>query len=136
MVAYADGSVLAQLGNPDMRTPIAHALDYPERIDSGVDAIDLARIGQLDFRKPDFLRFPCLQLAFDVLHTGGCAPAVLNAANEIAVQAFLDRRIGFSRIAGVIAETLQRVPSASVNTLDSLLAQDQVARAQALELLH
>lgn len=136
MVAYADGSVLAQLGNPDMRTPIAHALAYPERIDSGVDAIDLARIGQLDFRKPDFLRFPCLQLAFDVLHTGGCAPAVLNAANEIAVQAFLDRRIGFSRIAGVIAETLQRVPSASVNTLDSLLAQDQVARAQALELLH
>jgi len=136
MVAYADGSVLAQLGNPDMRTPIAHALAYPERIDSGVDAIDLARIGQLDFRKPDFLRFPCLQLAFDVLQSGGCAPAVLNAANEIAVQAFLDGRIGFSRIAQVIAETLHRVPSAAVDTLDSLLAQDQVARAQALALLH
>ena len=136
MVAYADGSVLAQLGNPDMRTPIAHALAYPERIDSGVDAIDLARIGQLDFRKPDFLRFPCLQLAFDVLQSGGCAPAVLNAANEIAVQAFLDGRIGFSRIAQVIAETLHRVPSAAVDTLDSLLAQDQVARAQAFALLH
>ncbi|MBU3709581.1 MAG: 1-deoxy-D-xylulose-5-phosphate reductoisomerase [Burkholderiaceae bacterium] len=136
MVAYADGSVLAQLGNPDMRTPIAHALAYPERIDSGVDAIDLARIGQLDFRKPDFLRFPCLQLAFDVLQSGGCAPAVLNAANEIAVQAFLDGRIGFSRIAQLIAETLHRVPSAAVDTLDSLLAQDQVARAQALALLH
>lgn len=136
MVAYADGSVLAQLGNPDMRTPIAHALAYPERIDSGVDAIDLARIGQLDFRKPDFLRFPCLQLAFDVLQSGGCAPAVLNAANEIAVQAFLDGRIGFSRIAQVIAETLHRVPSAAVDTLDSLLAQDQAARAQALALLH
>ncbi|NCV84692.1 MAG: 1-deoxy-D-xylulose-5-phosphate reductoisomerase [Oxalobacteraceae bacterium] len=136
MVAYADGSVLAQLGNPDMRTPIAHALAYPERIDSGVDAIDLARIGQLDFRKPDFLRFPCLQLAFDVLQSGGCAPAVLNAANEIAVQAFLDGRIGFSRIAQLIAETLHRVPSAAVDTLDSLLAQDQAARAQALALLH
>ncbi|MFZ9238026.1 MAG: 1-deoxy-D-xylulose-5-phosphate reductoisomerase [Burkholderiaceae bacterium] len=136
MVAYADGSVLAQLGNPDMRTPIAHALAYPERIDSGVDAIDLARIGQLDFRKPDFLRFPCLQLAFDVLQSGGCAPAVLNAANEIAVQAFLDGRIGFSRIAQLIAETLHRVPSAAVDTLDSLLAQDQAARAQALALLN
>jgi 1-deoxy-D-xylulose-5-phosphate reductoisomerase len=136
MVAYADGSVLAQLGNPDMRTPIAHALAYPERIDSGVDAIDLARIGQLDFRKPDTVRFPCLQLAFDVLHTGGCAPAVLNAANEIAVQAFLDGQIGFSKISKVIAETLSRVPSASVDTLESLLDQDARAREQARTLLH
>lgn len=136
MVAYADGSVLAQLGNPDMRTPIAHALAYPERIDSGVDAIDLARIGQLDFRKPDTVRFPCLQLAFDVLHTGGCAPAVLNAANEIAVQAFLDGQIGFSKISKVIAETLSRVPSASVDTLESLLDQDARAREHARTLLH
>ncbi|MFM8462907.1 MAG: 1-deoxy-D-xylulose-5-phosphate reductoisomerase [Burkholderiaceae bacterium] len=136
MVAYADGSVLAQLGNPDMRTPIAHALAYPERIDSGVDAIDLARIGQLDFRKPDTVRFPCLQLAFDVLHTGGCAPAVLNAANEIAVQAFLDGQIGFSKISNVIAETLSRVPSVSVDTLESLLDQDGRAREQARALLH
>lgn len=136
MVAYADGSVLAQLGNPDMRTPIAHALAYPERIDSGVDAIDLARIGQLDFRKPDTVRFPCLQLAFDVLHAGGCAPAVLNAANEIAVQAFLDGQIGFSKISKVIAETLSRVPSASVDTLESLLDQDARAREHARTLLH
>jgi 1-deoxy-D-xylulose-5-phosphate reductoisomerase len=135
MVAYADGSVLAQLGNPDMRTPIAHALAYPERIDSGVDAIDLARIGQLDFREPDRVRFPCLQLAFDVLHAGGSAPAVLNAANEVAVQAFLDKQISFSRISALIAETLSRVPAASVDTLESLLAQDSKARDQARALL-
>ena len=135
MVAYADGSVLAQLGNPDMRTPIAHALAYPERIDSGVDAIDLARIGQLDFREPDRVRFPCLQLAFDVLHAGGSAPAVLNAANEVAVQAFLDKQISFSRISALIAETLSRVPAESVDTLESLLAQDSKARDQARALL-
>jgi 1-deoxy-D-xylulose-5-phosphate reductoisomerase len=135
MVAYADGSVLAQLGNPDMRTPIAHALAYPERIDSGVDAIDLARIGQLDFREPDRVRFPCLQLAFDVLHAGGSAPAVLNAANEVAVQAFLDKQISFSRISALIAETLSRVPAVSVDTLESLLAQDSKARDQARALL-
>lgn len=135
MVAYADGSVLAQLGNPDMRTPIAHALAYPERIDSGVEAIDLARIGQLDFRQPDRLRFPCLQLAFDVLNAGGSAPAVLNAANEVAVQAFLGKQISFSRIAALIAETLSRVPAAPVDTLESLLAQDSKAREQARALL-
>ena len=135
MVAYADGSVLAQLGNPDMRTPIAHALAYPERIDSGVDAIDLARIGQLDFRQPDVVRFPCLQLAFDALQVGGSAPAVLNAANEVAVQAFLDKQISFSRISAVIAETLSRVPAAPVDTLESLLAQDSKARDQARALL-
>ena len=135
MVSYADGSVLAQLGNPDMRTPIAHALAYPERIDSGVDAIDLARIAQLDFREPDRVRFPCLQLAFDVLHAGGSAPAVLNAANEVAVQAFLDKQIGFTRISSLIAETLSRVPAASVDTLESLLAQDSKARDQARALL-
>jgi 1-deoxy-D-xylulose-5-phosphate reductoisomerase len=136
MVAYADGSVLAQLGQPDMRTPIAHALAYPERIDAGVETLDLARIGQLDFRQPDMQRFPCLQLAFDVLHAGGSAPAVLNAANEIAVEAFLDGQIGFTRIAALIAETLSRVPSAAVDTLDSLLMQDGIAREQARALLH
>lgn len=135
MVAYADGSVLAQLGNPDMRTPIAHALAYPERIDSGVDAIDLARIGQLEFRQPDRARFPCLQLAFDALQVGGSAPAVLNAANEVAVQAFLDKQISFSRISTLIAETLSRVPAAPVDTLESLLAQDSKARDQARALL-
>ena len=136
MVAYADGSVLAQLGNPDMRTPIAHALAYPERIDSGVDAIDLAGIGQLNFRQPDRERFPCLQLAFDALNIGGSAPAVLNAANEVAVQAFLDRQISFSRISSLIAETLSRIPAAAVDTLESLLEQDTKAREQARALLH
>ncbi len=135
MVAYVDGSVLAQLGNPDMRTPIAHALAYPERVDSGVDAIDLARIGQLDFRQPDRARFPCLQLAFDALHAGGSAPAVLNAANEVAVEAFLDRQISFGRIPALIAETLSRVPAAAVDTLESLFAQDSKARDQARALL-
>jgi 1-deoxy-D-xylulose-5-phosphate reductoisomerase len=136
MVAYADGSVLAQLGNPDMRTPIAHALAYPERIDSGVDAIDLAGIGQLNFRQPDRERFPCLQLAFDALNIGGSAPAVLNAANEVAVQAFLDRQISFSKISSLIAETLSRIPAAAVDTLESLLEQDTRAREQARALLH
>lgn len=136
MVAYADGSVLAQLGNPDMRTPIAHALAYPERIDSGVDAIDLAGIGQLNFRQPDRERFPCLQLAFDALNIGGSAPAVLNAANEVAVQAFLDRQISFSKISSLIAETLSRIPAAAVDTLESLLEQDTKAREQARALLH
>jgi 1-deoxy-D-xylulose-5-phosphate reductoisomerase len=136
MVSYADGSVLAQLGNPDMRTPIAHALAYPERIESGVDPIDLARIAHLDFRRPDVDRFPCLQLAFDALRVGGSAPAVLNAANEIAVEAFLERKIGFGRIPALIAETLTRVPQSAVDGLDSLLEQDRRARECALTLLN
>ena len=136
MVSYADGSVLAQLGNPDMRTPIAHALAYPERIESGVDAIDLARIAHLDFRRPDFDRFPCLQLAFDALRAGGSAPAVMNAANEIAVEAFLERKIGFRRIPALIADTLARLPQAPVDGLDSLLEQDRLARECARSLLN
>jgi 1-deoxy-D-xylulose-5-phosphate reductoisomerase len=135
MVSYADGSVLAQLGNPDMRTPIAHALAYPDRIDSGVDPIDLARIAQLNFREPDYLRFPCLKLAFDALHAGGSAPAVLNAANEIAVEAFLDRVIGFRKIPQVIEQVMNRLPNVPVDDLDSLLLQDQRARSVARELL-
>ena len=135
MVSYADGSALAQLGNPDMRTPIAHALAYPDRIDSGVDPIDLARIAQLNFREPDYQRFPCLKLAFDALDAGGSAPAVLNAANEIAVEAFLDRRIGFRKIPQVIEQVLNRLPNAPVDDLDSLLLQDQRARSAAQALL-
>lgn len=135
MVSYADGSVLAQLGNPDMRTPIAHALAYPDRIESGVDPIDLARIAQLNFRRPDYVRFPCLKLAFNALEAGGSAAAVLNAANEIAVEAFLDRKIGFRKIPHIIEQVLNRLPDAPVNDLDSLLAQDQLARAHARELL-
>jgi 1-deoxy-D-xylulose-5-phosphate reductoisomerase len=128
MVAYADGSVLAQLGNPDMRTPIAHALAFPDRIESGVEPIDLARIAQLDFRKPDYQRFPCLKLAFEALEAGGSAATVLNAANEVAVEAFLGRAIGFRRIPELIAEVLDRLPTQAVGGLDSLLEQDRLAR--------
>ena len=135
MVSYADGSVLAQLGNPDMRTPIAHALAYPDRIESGVDSVDLAQIAQLNFRKPDYERFPCLRLAFDALHAGGSAAAVLNAANEIAVEAFLDRRLGFRKIPGLIETVMNRIPVEPVRDLDGVLAKDQAARAMARELV-
>lgn len=135
MVSYADGSVLAQLGNPDMRTPIAHALAYPDRIDSGVDTVDLARIAGLNFRHPDYERFPCLRLAFDALRAGGSAAAVMNAANEIAVEAFLDRKIGFRRIPELIATVLDRVPRTALDGIDSLLAQDHAARECALGLV-
>lgn len=135
MVSYADGSVLAQLGNPDMRTPIAHALAYPERIESGVDSVDLAEVAQLNFRKPDYDRFPCLRLAFEALRSGGSAAAVLNAANEIAVEAFLDRRLGFREIPGLIESVLSRIPVEPVRDLEGVLAQDQAARALAREML-
>ncbi len=128
MVSYVDGSLLAQLGNPDMRTPIAHALAYPERIASGVGPVDLARIGQLHFLAPDFQRFPCLKLAYDALEAGGSAAAILNAANEIAVQAFLDREIGFRMIDQLIQRVMDRLPGRTVSGLDDLLEQDRAAR--------
>ena len=135
MVSYVDGSVLAQLGNPDMRTPIAHALAYPERIDSGVAPIDLAQIGRLDFRRPDFQQFPCLKLAFDALEAGGSAAALMNAANEIAVDAFLERQIGFRQINQVIANVMSSLPANAVDNLDDLLEQDRRARSLARSLL-
>jgi len=135
MVSYADGSVLAQLGNPDMRTPIAHALAYPDRIESGVNSVDLAQIAQLNFRKPDYARFPCLQLAFDALRSGGSAAAVLNAANEIAVEAFLDRRLGFRKIPGVIESVMNSMPVEPVVDLEGVLALDRAARATAREMI-
>ena len=128
MVDYADGSVLAQLGNPDMRTPIAHALAWPERIDSGVKALDLFEIGQLDFERPDPERFPCLKLAEDAARAGGTAPAILNAANEVAVEAFLDRRIAFPDIAAINARVLEQLPASDESTLESILAADTRAR--------
>ena len=128
MVAYSDGSVLAQLGNPDMRTPIAYALGYPERIASGVAPLDLVQISRLEFEPLDLRRFPCVGLAYQALRAGGSAPAVLNAANEIAVAAFLDRRIRFTEIASIIAETLERLPGTAVTSIDVLVA-DQRARA-------
>ena len=131
MVSYVDGSVLAQLGNPDMRTPIAHALAYPERIDSGVAQLDLTQIATLQFERPDFARFPCLALAFDALRAGGTAPALLNAANEVAVQAFLDLRIGFRQIDRVIAQVMEALPHGAADSIEAVMAQDALARAAA-----
>ncbi len=133
MVQYVDGSVLAQLGNPDMRTPIAHALAYPERIDAGVAALDLFKVATLNFVAPDFERFPCLALAYQALRTGGTAPAVLNAANEVAVDAFLNLKISFLDIPRLIADVLAALPSAAANTLDDVLAADAAARNAAQE---
>ena len=135
MVSYVDGSVLAQLGNPDMRIPIAYGLAYPERIASGVAPVDLVKIGQLAFFQPDFVRFPCLKLAYDALLAGGTAPAILNAANEVAVQAFLDRRIGFRSIDRVIARVMEASPCVPVTDLDQLLEQDRQAREKALSFI-
>ncbi|KQQ36039.1 1-deoxy-D-xylulose 5-phosphate reductoisomerase [Duganella sp. Leaf126] len=131
MVSYVDGSVLAQLGNPDMRTPIAHALAYPERIASGVAQLDITAFATLQFHRPDYARFPCLALAFDALRAGGTAPALLNAANEVAVQAFLDRQIGFRQIDRVIAEVVQQLPHGAADSIDAVMAQDVAARAAA-----
>ncbi len=133
MVEYVDGSVLAQLGNPDMRTPIAYALGFPERIDSGVAALDLFQIARLDFEAPDARRFPCIALAYAALRSGGTAPAVLNAANEVAVAAFLEHRLPFQRIAAVIEHTLAAIPSGAADTLEQVLAVDNQARQVARE---
>ena len=131
LVEYADGSVLAQLGNPDMRTPIAHALAYPRRMDAGVTPLDLCAIGQLSFRRPDPQRFPCLPLAYRVLAAGGSAPAVLNAANEVAVAAFLDGRLSYLRIADTIAAVLDAMPLQPVADLAAAVAVDHEARSVA-----
>jgi 1-deoxy-D-xylulose-5-phosphate reductoisomerase len=131
MVSYVDGSVLAQLGNPDMRTPIAHALAYPQRIVSGVAQLDLTQWAALQFHHPDLERFPCLALAFDALRAGGTAPALLNAANEVAVQAFLDRAIGFRDIDRVVRQVMDEQPCGAASSIEAVLAQDACARAAA-----
>ena len=131
LVAYADGSVLAQLGNPDMRTPIAHALAWPERIESGVADLDLFQVARLDFEAPDLDRFPCLRLAYQAIDRGDSAPAILNAANEVAVAAFLEGRLGFSDIPRVIEETLAAMPVEPVSSLEQILEVDRRARRRA-----
>ncbi|MFY7961103.1 MAG: 1-deoxy-D-xylulose-5-phosphate reductoisomerase [Elsteraceae bacterium] len=128
MVAYCDGSVLAQLGSPDMRTPIAYALAYPDRMPAPSPRLDLATIGQLTFEEPDPVRFPALRLAREALSAGGAAPAVLNAANEVAVENFLKSRIGFLDIARLVEEAMVALLPASVETLDDVLAIDEAAR--------
>jgi 1-deoxy-D-xylulose-5-phosphate reductoisomerase len=136
MVEYADGSVIAQLGNPDMRTPIAQALAYPDRIEAGVAPLDLAEFGALTFERPDFERFRALALAYDVLRAGGTAQAIFNAANEVSVEAFLAGALPFPRITDVIEATLDAVPSRPVRELEDVLEADRLARsaARALDL--
>ena len=131
MVRYRDGSVLAQLGNPDMRTPIAYCLGLPERIDSGVGELDFGALSALTFQEPDFDRFPCLKLAYQAMNAGGVAPCVLNAANEVAVAAFLDKRIKFTDIAQVVAHCLAQDFSDGHHDIEGLLAQDAQTRRQA-----
>lgn len=128
MVAYVDGSVIAQLGNPDMRTPIAHAMGFPERIESGVSALDMFKVAHLDFEEPDFKKFPCLELAYQALAAGGNMPAVLNAANEIAVESFLKRRMPFTAIPVMIAHAMKTVRHEEMATLDDVLKTDTLAR--------
>lgn len=135
MVEYIDGSVLAQLGNPDMRTPIAHAMGYPERIESGVSSLDMFKVAQLDFEAPDLARFPCLRLAYQALTDGGNMPAILNAANEIAVESFLEGRMSFTAIPSMIEQTMQAVTQREVTTLGDVLEADKLAREIALEWL-
>jgi len=128
LVEYVDGSVLAQLGNPDMRTPIAYGLAYPERIDSGVAPLDLFKVATMNFVEPDFERFPCLGLAYQALRTAGTAPAVLNAANEVVVAEFLDKNVAFLDIPRIISETLESIPMNAVNDLDDVIEADLEAR--------
>jgi 1-deoxy-D-xylulose-5-phosphate reductoisomerase len=135
LVDYVDGSVLAQLGNPDMRTPIAHALAWPKRIDSGVAPLDLFAIARLDFEAPDEQRFPCLKLARQAAESGGTAPALLNAANEVAVAAFLDEHIRFHQIPQMIEAVLGHIEAEPVRELDTVLVADGQARAAALDWL-
>lgn len=132
MVDYSDSSVLAQLGNPDMKTPIAHALAWPERIDSGVPPLNFIKYGTLTFKEPDMLHFPCLKLAFDALEAGGTAPAILNAANEVAVESFLRGQLKFTDIAKVIENVLGRVSLQVADSIDTVLNADKQARKEAI----
>jgi len=131
LVEYVDGSVLAQLGNPDMRTPIAYGLAYPDRIDAGVEPLDLFKVATMNFVEPDLKRFPCLALAYKALRAAGTAPAVLNAANEVAVAAFLDKQISFLSIPRVIEAVLEDLPVGQVNSLEDVLTADVEARKTA-----
>jgi len=135
MVEYADGSLLAQLGNPDMRTPIAHALAWPERIEAGVERLDLLQIAALEFQAPDMLKFPALSLARIAAETGGTLPAILNAGNEVAVQAFLDSKIRFDQIIQLVEETMEAIDHEPEQTLENVLAADQLARSFAVNRL-
>jgi 1-deoxy-D-xylulose-5-phosphate reductoisomerase len=133
MVEYIDGSVLAQLGNPDMRTPIAYALGYPDRLQSGVNSLDLFKTARLDFERPDTEKFPCLRLAFDCLNLGGNAATILNAANEVAVEAFIKEKIEFNDIPRLIEAVLNASNIVEVSSISMLLATDAESRLRAKE---
>ena len=135
LVEYADGSVLAQLGNPDMRTALAHALAWPQRIESGVSSLDLLKLGQLNFEAPDRETFRCLDLAYHALAAGGTAPTILNAANEVAVAAFLDGSLPFLAIPELIEATLAAIPAEPVSGFDGLIYADLTARQQAQRIM-
>lgn len=135
MVDYVDGSVLAQMGNPDMRTPIAHAMAYPERFDSGVAPLDIFAVRQMDFEQPNLERFPCLGLAYQAIKAGGIMPTVLNAANEIAVEAFLNEQVKFTDIAVIIEQTMNNFSPEKAETLACVLAADQKAREVANQMI-
>ena len=136
LVEYDDGSMLAQLGNPDMRVPISHALGWPERIESGVEGLDLVAAGSLHFEAPDSERYPCLGLAKQAWQSGGTAPAILNAANEVAVESFLCGEISFPSIALVIEQVLSHCTSREADSLETILDDDATARASATEFIH
>jgi 1-deoxy-D-xylulose-5-phosphate reductoisomerase len=131
MVAYRDGSVLAQLGTPDMRTPIAYALGWPKRIEAPSARLDFAKVAQLTFEAPDPVRFPALRIAREALKAGGTAPAILNAANEVAVAAFLGGRIGFMDIPALVEGVLETLPNAELSSIDDVIATDAEARRAA-----
>ena len=135
MVEYVDGSILAQMGSPDMRTPIAYALAWPERIPSGVKRLNLFDVARLDFSAPDLGRFPCLRLAYEALARGGTATTVLNAANEVAVQAFLEERLAFTAIPEVVEAVLNELPSKTAPSLNVILEEDASARQCTQELI-
>jgi 1-deoxy-D-xylulose-5-phosphate reductoisomerase len=135
LVEYVDGSVLAQLGAPDMRTPIAHALAWPERVSSGVQSLDLVRVGKLRFEAPDLRRFPSLGLAQEAARAGGSRPASLNAANEVAVAAFLEGGLNFAQIPAVIESVMTTTSGGEIRDLDDVLAADAEARARASSLI-
>ena len=135
MVEYIDGSVLAQLGSPDMRTPIANALAWPERIEAGIERLDFFKLARLDFEMPDFKRFPCLRLAYEAIDTGGTATTVLNAANEIAVEAFLNKQLRFSDISSVVEKTINELSVTTIYSINDILDADKAAREVAAAIL-
>jgi 1-deoxy-D-xylulose-5-phosphate reductoisomerase len=135
MVDYVDGTVLAQMGNPDMRVPIAYSLAWPERFDSGVAPLDIFRVARMDFEEPNLQRFPCLRLAYQAIHAGGIMPTVLNAANEIAVEAFLNEQLRFTDIAVIIENTMAKFEPKAADTLERVLAADADARIVAKQLI-